>query len=55
MADSIYNLAFVTLLDPVVVKEWQAEHNDPGYLSHIKLTDAEAVSVFQGVLIVIGI
>lgn len=55
VADSIYNLAFVTLLDPVVVKEWQAEHNDPGYLSHIKLTDAEAVSVFQGVLIVIGI
>lgn len=55
VADSIYNLAFVTLLDPKVVEQWHVEGSGAGYLRNIKLTDAEAVSVFQGVLIVIGI
>lgn len=33
--DSIYNLAFITLLDPKVVEEWNAEHPDQNYIKDL--------------------
>jgi hypothetical protein len=52
--NSIFDLAFVSLLDPAVMEDWQKEF--PGeYLPKINLDKVEATSVFQGMLICIMI
>ena len=34
--DSIYNLAFITLLDPKVVEEWNKDYPDQNYIKDLK-------------------
>lgn len=54
LEDSIFDLAYVSLLDPVAMEQWQKDH--PGkYLQPIELDRVEATSVFQGMLICIMI
>lgn len=52
--DSIFDLAFVSLLDPVAMDQWQKDFPDT-YLQRIDLDRVEATAVFQGMLICIMI
>ena len=52
--DSIYDLAYVALLDPVAMDEWEKDY--PGlYMKRQNLTYYQSTSIFQGMLICIGI
>lgn len=52
--DSIYDLAYVTLLDPAVLEEWERDHKGV-YLKEVKMDKVEQTAVFQGLLICIMI